>query len=410
MKLWHAKYVSRVPGGGQQVLEEDFYMPAAEDVRRKLRAQGFWPIKIEERGQPFLEWVDVRSGTWQAQLLRALRFQTANMSAGTALLNIIEGETDDRKRVAFLPCRTVLKAGGSFANALRALRLFDAATMAIITAGERAGDLKGVIAHAIQHVEDKGSQMKVFMAALGWMVFDIFSVISTVYSTQYGFIPYLEKTGTKATDPEALQKFNDALNLGKTLNMVMLLILTLGSVAVVGIAALFWFNRSKPDHFANRLFQKLPLFAQYLQDSTMNDTAKLMARLLRGNVPLDEAIKIIIESALEPSVRTYWSECRKRILAGVEPARAMARAPLTRSEKDQLGTIQSVEHLVEVYEGIAGERSLMAKAGQKKIVMVGMMLLFGTFGAVVLLMIYLLMVQNQGFMDSLSDLRGSASG
>ena len=72
-------------------------------------------------------------------------------------MNIIEGEQDPRRRLAFLPTRTVLKGGGAFSDALKELKLMDAPTMAIITAGERAGDLKGVIQHAIEHVEQKGS-------------------------------------------------------------------------------------------------------------------------------------------------------------------------------------------------------------------------------------------------------------
>ena len=410
MKLWHARYVVQMPGGATQERTEDFYLPTAADVRKKLRAQGYWPVKITERGQPFLEWMDVRSRAWQAQLLRALRFQTATASAGTALLNIIDGETDPRRRIAFLPSHTVLKAGGSFADSLRALRLFDAATMAIITAGERAGDLKGVIQHAIEHVEEKGKQIKVFLAALGWMVFDIISVVSTVYSTQFGFIPYLKSTGTKSTDPAALEKFNNAIELASRINIGLMALITGGAIAIGIAAALFWFNRHKPEHAASQFVQKIPLFASYLRDSTLNDTCKLMARLLRGNVPLDEALKIIIESSLEPSVRGYWIECRKRVLAGVEPARALSRAPLNKAERDQLATIQSVDQLVEVYEAIAEERALGAKAGQRKIVQVAIAILVIVFTAVVLLMIYLLMVQNQGFMDSLQDLRSGAGG
>jgi type II secretory pathway component PulF len=60
----------------------------------------------------------------------------------------------------------VLKGGGSFSEALRELKLMDAPTMAIIMAGERAGDLKGVIQHAIEHVEQKGTQVKAILAAV----------------------------------------------------------------------------------------------------------------------------------------------------------------------------------------------------------------------------------------------------
>lgn len=177
MKLFHARYAEPTIGGTVLIQEDDFYLPDAHAVRRQLRAKGYWPIEIFEQKPPLFEWMDVRSRDWQLQLLRAIRFQSATASAGTALLNIIEGEQDPRRRLAFLPSRTVLKGGGSFSEALRVLKLMDAPTMAIIMAGERAGDLKGVVLHAIEHVEQKTSQYKAIIAALSWISFDIITVI-----------------------------------------------------------------------------------------------------------------------------------------------------------------------------------------------------------------------------------------
>src|SRR3984957_20703620 len=206
MKLFHAKYAQARPGG-VNILEEDFYLPDAHSVRRQLRSKGLWPISISELKPTLFEWMDVRSRAWQTQLLRALRFQSVSASAGTALLNIIEGEQDPRRRLAFLPTRTVLKGGGSFSEALRGLRLMDAATMAIITAGARAGDLKGVIQHAIEHTEEKGKQYKTVIAALSWLSFDITNIIGAVWGAQFGFIPYLKNQGIKSTDPKAIARF-----------------------------------------------------------------------------------------------------------------------------------------------------------------------------------------------------------
>ena len=225
MKLYHARFAQPRPGG-INILEDDFYLPDMHAVRRQLRNRGFWPITIREQKPPMFEWMDVRSRNWQIQLLRALRFQSATASAGTALLNIIEGEQDGRRRLAFLPTRTVLKGGGSFSDALRDLRLMDAATMAIITAGERAGDLKGVIQHAIEHTDEKGKQYKTVMAALSWLSFDILNIIGAIWGAQFGFIPYLKGQGTKATDPEALERFNQAIKIATWVNGTLLVLIT----------------------------------------------------------------------------------------------------------------------------------------------------------------------------------------
>lgn len=406
MKLFHATFAEPTIGGAVLIQEEDFYLSDAHAVRRSLRARGVWPIKILEQKPPLFEWMDVRSRDWQLQLLRAIRFQSATASAGTALLNIIEGEADPRRRLAFLPCRTVLKGGGSFSEALRELKLLDAATMAIIVAGERAGELKGVIQHAIEHVEQKGSQYKAIIAALSWLSFDIFSVVSAIWGTQFGFIPYLKEQGTKSTDPDAVAKFDQGIKMVTYLNGGMLIVTSLIIFFVVFFIVSYWKNRHKSDHFTSRMMMKVPLLSTYLRNTSMKDTCKLMARLIRGKVPLAEALEIIIESSVEPTARIYWTECQKKVMSGVEPARALSRWPLTKAEMDQIVTIQSVDQLGEVYEAIAEERALMGKTDQRKIFKFGLFILIALSGVTILTTIYLLMLQNQSFLNNINELRG----
>lgn len=408
MKLFHARYAQPQPGGTVAVREDDFYLPDESAVRRQLRNKGLFPITIREQKASMFEWMDVRSRGWQLQLLRALRFQSATASAGTALLNIIEGEQDPKRRLVFLPTRTVLKGGGSFSEALRALRLMDAATMAIITAGERAGDLKGVIQHAIEHTEEKGKQTKTIMAALSWLSFDIVNIIGAIWGAQFGFIPYLKGQGVKSTEPGAVERFNSAIHLASWINGTLLVLISAAIVGAVVLVGMYWFNRHRSDHFTARLMMKTPVFSSYLRNVSFQDTGKLMTRLLRGKVPLAEAIKIIIDSTMEPASRLYWIECHNRIMAGVDPARALARWPLTKGERDQITTIQSVDQLADVFESIGAERALMAKSDQRRLTIMGVIAMMVMFGATVLTMIYLLTIQNQSFLDSLHSLRSGS--
>jgi len=410
MRLWVAKYAAPMASGPPQVIQEDFYLPTANDVRRFLRTRGFHPISIRERKKPLFEWFDVRSQKWALQLLRALRFQTATASAGTALLNIIENEQDAKRRIAFLPTRTVLKAGGSFADALKQLRLMDAPTLAIIIAGEKAGDLKGVIPHAIQHIEEKGKQMRIVAAALGWFVFDIFSVFSTVISAHFQFIPYLKEKGVESNDAAAVERFQTALSRAEFINTTLMVLLCGLTIFGGMIAYSYLRNRDKPDHWLNKWLVRTPLFSAYLRNTSFSDTGKLMARLLRGHVPLDDALLILQESTIDPSVLDYWRKSHARMMAGAPPNRALARWPLTKTEQDQIATVQESQQVAEVFESIAEERKLMAKDSQRKIMVMGMVFMMSIFGIVTLTMIYLVMIQNQGFMDSLSQLRAGGGG
>ena len=407
MKLYHAKFAQPRPGG-VNLLEDDFYLPDASSVRRQLRNKGYWPIEIAEQKPPMFEWMDVRSRAWQLQLLRALRFQSASASTGTALLNIIEGEQDPRRRIAFLPTRTVLKGGGAFSDALKQLRLMDSATMAIITAGERAGDLKGVIQHAIEHTEEKGKQYKAVIAALSWASFDIMNVYSVVWAAQTAGIPYLRKDGAHSTDPAAIAKFERAVDIASGINMTILVFMTLALIAAVVIPTIYWINRQKPSHFSTRMMTRIPVLADYMCCISMKECCKLMTRLLRGKVPLSEAIDIIMESVVEPSSKIYWTNAKSRVMAGVETSRALRQWPMTKAECDQIATIQSVDQLAEVYESIAEERSEMAKAYRRKLVVGGIMLTMVVVGAVILNAIYLLWIQNESTFNGIKSI-GSGS-
>ena len=130
-----------------------------------------------------------------------------------------------------------------------------------------------------------------------------------------------------------------------------------------------------------------------------------MTRLLAGKVPLADAIDIIIESVYEPSCRLYWTQSKNQVMAGIDPSRALSRWPLLKGERDQIMTIQSVDQLAEVYSAIAEERGLMAKSDQRRLAILGIITMMGLAGATILTMVYLLMVQNQSFLDSLKGLR-----
>jgi len=78
---------------------------------------------------------------------------------------------------------------------------------------------------------------------------------------------------------------------------------------------------------------------------------------------------------------------------------------LSKAERDQIVTIQSVDQLGEVYAAIAEERGLMSKGDQRKIMKFGLYLLIVLSGITILTTIYLLMLQNQSFLNTLNEMR-----
>ena len=89
----------------------------------------------------------------------------------------------------------------------------------------------------------------------------------------------------------------------------------------------------------------------------------VIARLLRGKVPLDEALKIIIETCIEPSARLYWTECRNRIMAGVETDSELGEEALRNLvEEAELGRIECSFHLLAVGIVVLEQRIAQTRA------------------------------------------------
>ena len=202
-----------------------------------------------------------------------------------------------------------------------------------------------------------------------------------------------------------MKRFEEAIGIATAVNMTLLVLITTTVVGVIGFVSLYWFNRYKPDHFTAKLLLKMPVMADYLRNISMKDSCKLMVRLIRGKVPLADAIDIITQTTSEVSCRMYWAESKARIMAGAEPARALAKWPLNKGERDQLLTVQSSDQLAEVYAAIAEERDTMAKADQRRLVIMGIIAMIVMAGGTVLSIVYLLMVQNQSFLDNINELR-----
>lgn len=399
MKLWQAKFMVPLPEGGHRMDEELFYVSSDRDVRRILRDRGLFPIRIRERREALITFNNVRTKRWQMQLLKALRFQAGRVSAGTALLEIAESESDRERQVAFLPCRSVLKSGGSFSAAVKSLRLFDAATLAILMAGDKTGNLKDVIDHALQHIEQKAKQARVLYTALGWLAFDIISVLGSLVSMHFWYIPFLRETGVQTSDPQKKAEFVEKLNLAENINMGLMGLSFAICALGIYLATAFWVNRDKRDHFAARIIKKVPLIGSYLSLSSLTDSGMTVARLLRGRVPLDEALKIAKDASLALEIREYWTTCLARVHAGVKPQSALAAPPLKKVEQNQLKSFTTMDQLAEVYEAIAEEKQYEAKSVQRRIVIGGIMLLGGVFGAVVMLMLWLVFLQNEGILS-----------
>ena len=294
-----------LPPGPKRVMES-YYMPSVEDVRSEINRKGGFPLKIRPHERSTLERLLARSNWWQVQLLRGIQFRSTATSPGVALWRIIQAETNPMRQNILAPAREALARGLGVIDALKALRIFDHGTIAILAASERANKLQEGIPHAIHSVTQKRKNTRAIAGTMAWLGFDVVSIVQSLF---WGKGMVLKWFGENApSKPEEHDKYIRVVaDLALTWNALIAICFGFGILMGWCIFS-FWINKGKTDWPTARLVRKIPLIGAYLRDLGFADSMSAAARMLRGLVPIGEALK---QSRKRPPCRrwpnTGWS-------------------------------------------------------------------------------------------------------
>jgi len=154
MQQWLVNVAYDTLGGTREAVES-FYLPTIDDVRNAVIDKGGYVLSIRPHERSPLERLLARSAWWQVQLLRGIQFRSTATSPGVALWRMIEIEDNPSRQNILAPAREALSRGLGVIDALKALRIFDHGTIAILAASEKANKLQEGIPHAIHSITQK---------------------------------------------------------------------------------------------------------------------------------------------------------------------------------------------------------------------------------------------------------------
>lgn len=397
MQQWIAEIAYETTSGPKRATES-FYLPTIEDVRSAISKQGGYALKIRPYNRSPLERLLARSTWWQVQLLRGIQFRSNSTSPGVALWKIIEAETNPRRQNILAPAREALSRGLGVIDALKALNIFDHGTLAILAGSERANKLAEGIPHAIQAITQKRKNTRAIVGTLAWLGFDVFSIVSSLWASKDFVLGWFRNN--KPDDTEKREQFDSVVNnLDLTWDILIWIAVLCGLVLVWSIFS-FWINRGKRDWPTAKVVRKIPLIGSYLRDLAFSDSMMAAARMLRGRVQIDLALKQSEDASASPEVAAYWREAAYNLERGVGLGAALDRKPLKRSERLEIAGLSDLGQVATVMESIAEMRSASAKTTHKLIIWVAFGLT-AVFLAIALgSAIYALMVMNMS-MDSI---------
>jgi type II secretory pathway component PulF len=398
MQQWIAK-VAYESASGTKKAEESFYLPTEEDVRNEIIKKGGYILSIRPHKRSPIERLLARSAWWQVQLLRGIMFRATSVSSpGVALWKIIEAERNPMRQNILAPAREALSRGLGVIDALKALNIFDHGTIAILAGSEKANKLEEGIPHAIHSITQKKKNARAIMGTMGWLGFDVVTIVQSLYWGKDMVLGWFHDNAP--TDPVKLEEYNHVVgNLSLTWDILIYIAFFMGAFMCWCIFS-FFMNRGKTDWPTAKVVRKIPLIGAYLRDLGFSDSMMAASRMLRGQVPINEALQQASESTNYPEVSVYWQESNEDLSKGIALGNALDRKPLTRSERLELASLSDLGQVATILESVSEMRANSAKTKHSLIVWLAFALtgvfLVIAFGSA----IYALTVMNMS-MDSM---------
>lgn len=397
MQQWLAEIAYESTSGPKRVTES-FYLPTVDDVRAAITKKGGYVLSVRPYTRSPLERLLARSTWWQVQLLRGIQFRSNSASPGVALWKIIQAETNPRRQNILAPAREALARGLGVIDALKALNSFDHGTLAILAGSERANRLSEGIPHAIQSITQKRKNTRAIVGTMSWLGFDVFSIVTSLWAGKDMVLGWFRDN--PPSDAAEKEKFDSVVNNLELTWDILIWSSVASGVFMAWCIFSFWINRGKKDWPTAKIVRKIPLIGSYLRDLAFADSMMAASRMLRGKVPIDDALAQSADASAAPDVANYWEQASYNLGRGVGLGAALDREPLTRSERLEIAGLSDLGQVATVMESIAEMRSASAKTRHKFIVWIAF-LLTGVFLAIAFgSAIYALTVMNMS-MDSM---------
>lgn len=365
MKQWLAE-IARETTSGPQRSKETFYLPTQEDVRKEIKSRGAYVLSIREYSRSPLERLLARSSWWQIQLLRGILFRSSATSPGVALWKLIEVETNPMRQNILAPAREALSQGLGVIDALKTLRIFHQSTIAILAASEKANKLRDGIPHAIETITQKRKNTRAMGGTMAWLGFDVITITQSLFWGKDLVLKWFHDN--KPTDPVKLEEFNNVVgNLELLWNVLIASALGSGFFLIWCVLS-FFYNRGKKDWPTARIVRGIPLIGAYLRDLGFADSMSVCARMIRGQVPIADALKQASESTNIPDIASYWEDAHDNLSRGVSLGQALDRDPLTKNERMELAGLSDLAQLATIMDAIAEMRAQGGKTKHSLIV------------------------------------------
>jgi len=306
------------------------------------------------------------SRSYKQKFLQALAFNVrSGLSPEKALEQVILGELGEQ-RLVLNQALNALRQGFGFVQALELLNWFDDSTLAVLRAGETAGQLSKALETAVSFYEKGSATFKLMFGAVTWTALDLVMAVSTVVGMRFGLIEQLKGTPLMSEDPEKIAQFESSLLLAEHVNNGLL------AFSFVFILVLIYFTmmvlspdqKTRTQAFA--MLEKVPVIGELLISSGMAATTRVLGSLLTGGVAFLYSVQISRKGTIKPTITRFWEDITNRSEIGEQPASAFNHMLLDSSERLLIRAHKDQAQLAECLASISQTREDKANSAARR--------------------------------------------
>ncbi|MGX0939595.1 general secretion pathway protein F [Cupriavidus metallidurans] len=340
---------------GGDLATREYFAGSPRDARREAFQSGMIAVYEIHQIKESIWNYEYLGRDYRLKLLNALRFQVdAGVSIAQAIQSVVEGESQPLRRARLARTLIVIRRGGSLADALDAVGLFDEHVIALIRAGEQTGLRHGVRA-AIQHEEAKRTTWRQILSAIGVLSLELSTALSVPWTLHFYAIGFIRNSLNTTADKAKLATFLSELDMITNVNLGWM-VLTYGLALILSVWAIGFMLSPKVRDRSWPYLRRFPLLGAYLRQASMANSTRIVSVMLTTGVRLGETVEAMARSTAHGDVKSFWSAVSSNLRNGHDSVRAFRHGMITAAESLAIAAHQNSKQLGEILGAIAEER------------------------------------------------------
>ena len=312
------EFVCRVADANGRVYSHIEAAGTQAEARQKLADRGLYVYSVENRGS-LLSGFQRGSGRQVGGsdfLILNQQFNTL-VKAGLPILRALDLLTDraatPRLRPIVAQVRDRVREGKSLSEAVQEAGVFSKVYSTAILAGEKSGNLSGVLDYYIAYQKVSTGVRKKVLATLVYPVL-LVTVASLVVSYLVGFV--VPKFGLLYRDMNVELPTPTKILIALTVDYRAFILGAIGALLLLVVGIIFWSRSDEGGAAFDRLKFRLPLIGDTVLKFQVSQFCRTLATLLTGGTPLVAGLQTAADAMESPLLRASITRATRMVREG----------------------------------------------------------------------------------------------